>query len=324
VICPSCKRWNLSPLEERWDAMDECERLYERTRLRMSTDNIGLARIAEGTELVRVGAALRPELAAWRFGSQLAARRRKYRWLVAGGVVAIGSVYAGIAAAGLSMGAWYNLWQFAERGYERATRTVLPKPVTVEPVKLKDASPEAVAASRKPGVVEARIEASHARGGQVVYDTDRAQLCLRVPIVGKQRAWYTASEVPRVLPKLMAKINRSGGRARDEQMAVQMIERVADVGGPDLPRAVIETYAGKMIRGESWKDEGTLGGLPMPTRLALEMALQEQRERELLAGELLDLETAWREAEELARIADTLAPSHIDAALARLKARLDG
>jgi len=67
-----------------------------------------------------------------------------------------------------------------------------------------------------------------------------------------------------------------------------------------------------------------LGEYGTVTALALEMALQEQRERELLAGELLDLELAWREAEELARIADTLTPTHIDQALARLKARLDG
>lgn len=26
VICGRCERWNLSPLEERWEAIDECER----------------------------------------------------------------------------------------------------------------------------------------------------------------------------------------------------------------------------------------------------------------------------------------------------------
>ncbi len=103
-----------------------------------------------------------------------------------------------------------------------------------------------------------------------------------------------------------------------------MLERVAGAGGPDLPRAVLETYATKMLRGEDWKDEGNLGGLAAPTRIALEMALQEQRERELLAGALLDLEAAWREAEELARIADTLTSSSIDRALASLKAKIDG
>jgi len=64
VVCRKCERWNLSPLEERWEAIEESERRFRDTRLRVSTDNIGLARLAEGLELVRVGPALRPEFAA--------------------------------------------------------------------------------------------------------------------------------------------------------------------------------------------------------------------------------------------------------------------
>jgi hypothetical protein len=41
--------------------------------------------------------------------------------------------------------------------------------------------------------------------------------------------------------------------------------------------------------------------------LALEMALHEEAERRVLEGELALLESAWREAEEIAAIADTLA-----------------
>jgi hypothetical protein len=40
--------------------------------------------------------------------------------------------------------------------------------------------------------------------------------------------------------------------------------------------------------------------------LALEMALHEDTERVALEGDLAALETAWREAEEIAAIADTL------------------
>ncbi len=43
-----------------------------------------------------------------------------------------------------------------------------------------------------------------------------------------------------------------------------------------------------------------------PTRLALEMALHEERERRALEGELWVLEQAWKEAEEIAGIADSL------------------
>ena len=70
VICTRCGRWNLSPLEERWEAIDECERLFRGTRLRYSTDNIGLARIGERLELVRIGPALLPEIASWRYGAR--------------------------------------------------------------------------------------------------------------------------------------------------------------------------------------------------------------------------------------------------------------
>jgi hypothetical protein len=50
--------------------------------------------------------------------------------------------------------------------------------------------------------------------------------------------------------------------------------------------------------------EGSLQG---PEALALEMALHEEQERRALEGELSLLEAAWREAEEIAAIADRLA-----------------
>ena len=68
VVCPKCERWNLTPLEERWEAIERCERLFRATRLRAGTGEIGLARLAEGTELVRIGEPQRPEVAAWRAG----------------------------------------------------------------------------------------------------------------------------------------------------------------------------------------------------------------------------------------------------------------
>src|SRR5919202_2919634 len=74
VVCPRCARWNLTPLEERWEAIEACERLYRGTRLRVSTDNIGLARLRSGLELVRIGPALLPEIASWRYGTRLLKR----------------------------------------------------------------------------------------------------------------------------------------------------------------------------------------------------------------------------------------------------------
>lgn len=54
------------------------------------------------------------------------------------------------------------------------------------------------------------------------------------------------------------------------------------------------------------RNQGAVGKLPAPTKLAIEMALHEEQERRALAGELLELEAAWRQAEEIANIADNL------------------
>ena len=46
--------------------------------------------------------------------------------------------------------------------------------------------------------------------------------------------------------------------------------------------------------------------LPVVDRLALEMAANEDAERRAMEGALAELEAAWREAEEIAAIADNL------------------
>src|SRR3982074_2335665 len=90
VVCRKCERWNLTPVEERWEAIEECERYYRGTRLRVSTDQIGLAQLSEGLELVRVGQPLRPEFAAWRYGDQFGKRRRKN--MVQGAALIVGII----------------------------------------------------------------------------------------------------------------------------------------------------------------------------------------------------------------------------------------
>ncbi len=59
-------------------------------------------------------------------------------------------------------------------------------------------------------------------------------------------------------------------------------------------------------RRQATRRTGTLGALPPAVRLALEMAAHEESERRALEGELAELERAWREAEEIAAIADEL------------------
>jgi hypothetical protein len=97
VVCGHCTRWCLVPIEERWEAIEACERAFRETRLRASTEQIGMAKLREGLELVRVGAPLRPEFAAWRYGREFTARRRR--------TMAMGAAAVGLGAAGLIGGA---------------------------------------------------------------------------------------------------------------------------------------------------------------------------------------------------------------------------
>ena len=97
VVCRKCERWNLSPVEERWEAVEMCERLFRDTRVRVSSENIGLAKHPEGLELVRIGQPMRPEFAAWRYGDQFGRRRNRALLYTVGGVIALGGI--GVAGA---------------------------------------------------------------------------------------------------------------------------------------------------------------------------------------------------------------------------------
>jgi len=53
VLCAGCRQWNLSPFEERWEALESLERICRDTRARYSTGEISLVRHAEGPDLGR-------------------------------------------------------------------------------------------------------------------------------------------------------------------------------------------------------------------------------------------------------------------------------
>ncbi|MBL0171219.1 MAG: hypothetical protein IPP90_10895 [Gemmatimonadaceae bacterium] len=106
VVCPRCSRWNLTPLDARWEAIEEAERAYRDTKLRAATDNVGLARLREGTELVRIGRPMLPEFAAWRYGNVFGRRRIKAQVGTGASVAVVlayyGTTLGGATALGLS------------------------------------------------------------------------------------------------------------------------------------------------------------------------------------------------------------------------------
>ena len=282
VVCRRCERWNLSPLEERWEAIEGAERLFRDTRMRVSTENIGLARHPEGLELVRIGQPLRPEFAAWRYGDQFGRRRRRAILVGVGAAAVLGTIATAGAATGIITGGVFaqsgnfvNLWMNAR---------VLVRVRTEDGEVLK---------LRRPDLAGARL--GQAAGGELSL------------VIGKKktRREFTGGEAERVAGLIMPRLNASGARAGAVQQAVKEIEQI---GGPDA-------YLGRLVTGVPLDrrplraGEGAaalLGKLPVPHRLALEMALHEEQERRALEGELKALELAWQNAEEVAGIADDL------------------
>ena len=108
----------------------------------------------------------------------------------------------------------------------------------------------------------------------------------------------TGDEALRAAAKLMPTVNATGARRRDIAAAVDILTE-----NPD-PSHLFARYAAEA---PSWSKSGQyVSYLSRPVRLALEMASHEDAERRALEGELHLLESAWRDAEEIASIADGL------------------
>ncbi len=289
VVCRRCERWNLSPLEERWEAFEECERLFRATRVRMSTDQIGLARLREGLELVRIGAPLRPEFAAWRYGDQFGRRRRRAILLTGGAVAALGALTISAAFAGVSIGAFGGMWNA----------------VFNLPVRAKLKSPEGkVLKVRNAQLQGVRLHRNPDGEGWLVTLKD-----------GRRLHRFTGPEAERAASVLLPAVNLMAGKPAVVREAVSAIEAA---GHPEAFVAHVDAGLRPPSGKKATDKLATLHRLPTPTRLALEMALHEEQERRALAEELLTLELAWRQAEEIAGIADNMfVPPEHEAFIAR-------
>jgi hypothetical protein len=294
VVCRKCERWNLTPLEERWEAIEEAERLFSETRLRVSTDNIGLAKLREGLELVRIGSALRPEMAAWRYGDQFGKRRRNHILITTAGIAVVSGVLIAGPASGIIAGGGWGMWQGISGLYNayqnRRTRLRI----------------------RLPGASDVvTIRKKHLDHTTLTRDTDGWMLNVSYDPRGTwgvggpsyQMVTVRGDDAIRVAGQIMPKININGAKAPQVQDAVRLLERQSD------PAAFFATEArqGPVFRsGKRYRQWERIAHFPIEVRLALEMAAHEEQERRALEGELALLEAAWRDAEEVAQIADDM------------------
>ncbi len=294
VVCTNCERWNLTPLNERWEAIEECERRFRDERQRITRDNIGLARLSEGLELVRIGDPLRGELATWRYGDQFG-RRGRSRWLKTAGVATLGAaaIVGGLTVGAFSVGA-VALYPYIERRREERRRNRLIARIprwTGEPFTVRGEHLDRVRVMPDRDVEGGwKLALSHDAGDEV--------------LVG--------AEAMNALAMLTPRINIGGAPERTVREALRRLDPFDDVTQYLLPAAHVAEFKAP--------GQKNVANLPLATRVAIEIAANEENERHALEGDLALLELDWKEAEEIAGIADgLLVPSDVEEKLDDLK-----
>jgi hypothetical protein len=299
AVCGTCRRWNLSPLEERWEAVEECEILFHSLPTRVHSDEIGAAKHPEGLHLIRIGDPVPVEFAVCRYGESLGNRRRRNAYYVAAGVgvgtaLAVVGTVAGFGTAGFA----YQIPNIIN-----GVRSWVNRPA----LRFPDGSVRRVHQSRvdflNPGEVEG--------------------LGLRVRLKKDHHVIFQDDEARRVASKVFPVINQKGAKLKTVEEAVTLL---GDVGGPEA--FLQETWGkarprpGSSIRWVMSLDRkgAMVGALDPLSRIAIEMALHQEQEQRAMEGELDELLAAWKSAEEIAQISDDLlVPSSVEEKLASLK-----
>jgi hypothetical protein len=276
VVCPLCHRWNLAPIEERWEAVETAEKRFGAARDRAHAENIGIAHVADDVRLIRVGDALPGELAVWRYGRTLLSRRWKH-WL------------STLGGAALGVPGWSGYYM---------RRRVLARGV---------ADGEAFVIR---GKHLRRMEFDLSAGSVVAAGMTRTTLFRR-----RSRLDIEGAVARGLLERSLVGVNQRGGTRQDIDRAIGSLARSGDDDAHEpWPRewagnARVKLRIAERLRSGFWfvdVVEPVALRVERHQLLALEMGLHEQYERVALTGELRALHARWLEAEEIASIADSL------------------
>ena len=294
VVCLRCRRWNLTPIESRWEAIEECERHYRDAGSRFSTDNIGLAQLSDGVELIRIGHPLRPEYAAWRYGRDLwKGRASDSRTAVSPSRRFVSEWIVSAAEAFLFLTGIRHLLV--------ATR-----------VRDENGVPLDVSVSQLQKV-ELRWREDAVGGWLLVvpyYPSRKYPFYLRQILVEDKRVSLSGPPAIRAACRILPLINM----LEPWPSVRAATQRIEDAGDPSRLFKEIATEVAMFVASNRlWRPAPRLSKVDATDRLALEMVAHEESERRALEGELAELEADWREAEEVAAIADRLLiPSKVE------------
>jgi hypothetical protein len=285
AVCKECKRWSLAPIEERWEALEELEKLVrDRSRLLSQTENISLLR-AGRLEIVRVGRANLAEQAWWRYGKELTRRRQKFKTLSTAGAIGAGAaIWGGMATGGMSFIAAWLLWDNLPNKIPDAARWL----------RFGGDAWRGKARCAKCGYTFTRV-AYRRRDHLVLHRAGISGppgLSYKCPRCGDFREGglqLRGPEAEHTLRRVLAYHHFDGADDRTVTSATRLIQ---EAGSPeDLSRILLKN-------GKRLGDLGRTGGI------ALEIAANETSEQRLLELELAELEAHWKVEEELAAIID--------------------
>ena len=291
VVCPRCGRWNLCPFEERWEALEQSERLARTSAVREEGEELSLLQHPSGLSLIRVGRPSLSELVSWRFARSLVWRRRGFAALTvgvigAGGIALLGGAAGTVAAMGISFFAFGKT--------------------------LRDQNSPAVRMETKDGR-RLEIPAGAARGatlrsveGEPVLEVDFRRKNGRLQPDPHR---IDGPDILHFLTLAMPYVNEEGA---SERMALDAASAIQQRGGREQFLTSVlrdrELLEGAVLRKRlaGVHRKGVLAKLPRPVRLAVEAASHVEQEERALAGELEGIVAEWREAEQIAEISDAL------------------
>jgi hypothetical protein len=285
AVCRTCRRWSLTPIEDRWEALEELEKLTtDKARLLSQTDNIALLRSGP-LEIVRVGRAQLSEEAWWRYGKELTSRRQKWNTLGMAGSVAAGAVmFGGWATGGMT---FFAAWLLMGHGKETVRDSARW---------LRFGSSAWHGRERCGGcgheirsIAYADRSALGLFQGPEGHGMDVVARCPRCGAYKEGGLRLSGHDAERTLRKVFAYHHFAGASERRVVSAAKLIQ---EAGSPqDLTRIIV-------------RDGRRLGDIQRTGGIALEIAVNEASEQHLLELELAELEAHWKREEELAEIVD--------------------
>lgn len=287
VICAPCGRWNLTPFDSRIEVIEALERLARQGRAVATSEQVTLLRTHK-FDVVRIGKPPRVEMATWRYGERIKARRREHlKVYVPVAVVGVGAMIVLNAAAGVGLGAFIG--QVPNLIDSTATAIIGGRRIDIEAPLCQTCGRLMI------------LRSKHVQHARLTHSTHAdLALLLSCPHCRSLGAQIEGEAAEQTLRAGMTYLNLKKRRAvkRKAQEAAQLVEKSG--GAEDLIRRLAQ-------------EERTVKALGTQQGLALEMAVDEQ-------AELRELERQWREADEIAEIADNLGLSrNVEENFRRLK-----